>query len=658
MQMDKKRTYTFRTPNIYFGALTFAFIILNHSVYSQQKDSASLQLNEVTIIENKQQTVQTSKKTINLDTLILKNYQNSSLGELLSQQSTIHIKTYGNGNIASTSIRGGNSSQTAVLWNGLNIQNPRLGMSDLSLLPSLAFDNIALEYGGGSALWGSGAMGGSIHLSNKPLFDNAFKTNLTISYGSFGLKKISTGLNLSNSKISSATKIYYTAATNNYQYKDTTDKANPVKEIKHGEYNQKGIIQELGFKLNANQSANIRFWYHNANRNIPSYTENISKQNQIDKSIKLNADWNYHKKKLQSVMRFGYLNDVIEFNDSISKSYNKNYANTLITESDNLYNYKQHQFNFGANFTSYNSYSYFNDSATTPRTLNKLALFAAYKIYLLNNKLNLSATARKEFTSLTPIPITGHVGGKYQLNKAFSLKANGSSSYRQPTLDDLYWPKSGNPNLKPEESYELDGGIVFNYTKNNTHLKFEGTYFNRHTTNWIIWLPLAGGANFTPRNINEVYSRGTETNIEWLFVKNNFRSKFILNTSYVLATNLKSKNENDNSVGRQLIYTPRYSGQCTYILSYKETSLIINQTYTGYRFTSTDNTSWLNPYYLFNIRVSYAYTHKNTKYSFFGNINNAFNKNYMIVSNRPMPLRNFEAGLSINYHKPKTKNKS
>ena len=34
-------------------------------------------------------------------------------------------------------------------------------------------------------------------------------------------------------------------------------------------------------------------------------------------------------------------------------------------------------------------------------------------------------------------------------------------------------------------------------------------------------------------------------------------------------------------------------------------------------------------------------------------INNLFNKNYTVVLNRPMPLRNYEIGLSINYHKIK-----
>ena len=35
----------------------------------------------------------------------------------------------------------------------------------------------------------------------------------------------------------------------------------------------------------------------------------------------------------------------------------------------------------------------------------------------------------------------------------------------------------------------------------------------------------------------------------------------------------------------------------------------------------------------------------------FGNINNLFNKNYVVISNNPMPMRNYEIGIVINYHK-------
>jgi outer membrane cobalamin receptor len=36
---------------------------------------------------------------------------------------------------------------------------------------------------------------------------------------------------------------------------------------------------------------------------------------------------------------------------------------------------------------------------------------------------------------------------------------------------------------------------------------------------------------------------------------------------------------------------------------------------------------------------------------FFGSINNLFNKNYVVISNNPMPMRNYEVGLVVNYQK-------
>ena len=137
------------------------------------------------------------------------------------------------------------------------------------------------------------------------------------------------------------------------------------------------------------------------------------------------------------------------------------------------------------------------------------------------------------------------------------------------------------------------------------------------------------------------------------FKKRNVYIKLILNTSYVLSTNEKSKNENDNSIGRQLIYTPRYTSQGSISMSYKKLNFIFNNTYTGYRFTATDNTNWLNPYYIANIKFSYPYSFNTINMELFCAVNNLFNKNYTVVLNRPMPLRNYEIGLSINYHKIK-----
>lgn len=638
------------------------------TIHAQNTDTTSLQLQEIPIIENKQQIFESSKKTNTIDSLTLARYNTSSLADLLSNQSTIHVKQYGNGNIASTSMRGGNSSHTALLWNGLNIQNALLGQPDLSIVSTDFFNDISLEHGGGSALWGSGAIGGSIHLQNKPIYNQGFKTKLQMSIGSFDTKKIYSGISLSNKRLLSNTKIYYSKSVNNYSYKDTTDRENPNKQVYHANYMAQGIMQEFGFLINSYQKINVRAWYNYLSRNIPSFTGIISKQHQIDENLKLNTDWNYNKKKLRKTIRLGYFHDRLNYSDStdnisnssittIPKITSNSLIKTLIAETDNSFYYRKHTFNIGVNYTAYQASLFsqdFNKDTTYYYHLNKLAVFAAYKLSVLNSKLHYNLVIRKEFTKQTQIPFTGNTGINYQVLEKIGLKINANKSFRQPTLYDLYWNPGGNPNLKPEESYELEGSIVFKHHWKNIYLNIEGTYFNRHTRNWIMWLP-NGSSNWSPINIAEVYSRGTETKTELSYLKKDFQLKIIINTSYVLSTNQKATSENDNSVGRQLIFTPRYNGQTGILIVYQKLNVLFNNNYTGYRFTSTDNTSWVNPYYIANFKWSYNYSFNTINAEVFCSINNLFNKNYVVIPNKPMPLRNYEVGICIKYDKPKNK---
>jgi iron complex outermembrane receptor protein len=93
------------------------------------------------------------------------------------------------------------------------------------------------------------------------------------------------------------------------------------------------------------------------------------------------------------------------------------------------------------------------------------------------------------------------------------------------------------------------------------------------------------------------------------------------------------------------------------VLNYGQLVILFNQSYTGYRFTSTDNTSWLYPYYLANAKIAYVYSFSTVNVEFFASVNNTFNKNYAVVAGRPMPLRNFEAGIALQYtQKKKTNN--
>ncbi|MBS1634677.1 MAG: TonB-dependent receptor [Bacteroidetes bacterium] len=642
-----QRRYYISTFRKAFG-LMLVCVCVHHNLQAQS-DTASHQLKEVTVSSGREQLFGAGKKVQRFDSATQALYQSSSLADLLASQSSMHIKSYGGGNIATMSFRGGNANQTAVTWNGINIQNNMLGQNDLSLINSILFDNISLEFGGSSALWGSGAMSGTVHLDNKPVFDKGISTKLTSSFGSFDTRKLNTAIHLSYKRFVSSTKVYYISSENNYNYKDTSDKESPNKRISHADYTCKGLMQELSFLAGQRHKLSIRAWYNDTYRNLPSYTAGISKQSQTDRNLKLNAEWLYIKQRYTSVIRAAYLSDVLNYNDSLAFIYSKSNSSSVIAESENTWRLHRHVFQAGANYTLYraNTESYAGD-----KRYQKLAFFLSYKWSTSDQKLQTSLSIRQEFSQQYKVPLTGNIGTTYVLCKSISLKVNAAKSFRQPTLNDLYWSPGGNPDLKPEEALGYEGGIVFHKTYKHLELYAEGTFFDRYTSNWIIWLPQANNV-WSPRNITKVHSRGTETNFYAKYGDSDFSVKWFGSTAYVLSTNEQSLSENDNSKGRQLIYTPRYSIQGGLLITLKDMALMYTQNYTGYRFTATDNSSWLNPYSVGNLRLSYGFSFSTIRLQTFFALNNVFNTNYQVVENRPMPLRNFEIGLSIMYHKLK-----
>ncbi|MDF2448698.1 MAG: hypothetical protein K0R26_1202 [Bacteroidota bacterium] len=640
--------------------VSFSYLLLiwvlaktHNPLFGQTKDTSAHILNEIVILENKEAFIKDSKKIIKMDSLSIAHHQTSSLTDLLSNLSTVHVKSYGPGNIASTSIRGGNSNQTAILWNGFNINNPALGMYDLSLVPVQFFDDFTLNYGGGSALWGSGTVGGSIHLNNNPSFNKGFQSKVMMSTGSFGSYKMNTGMLWSRKRFVSNTKVFYQSSENNFTYKDTLDKENQDKTMQNASYLMQGLMQELSFKVNQYHKINLRGWYNYAFRNLPTYFFTNNTRNQKDNNLKISADWSYSRYRIKSITRMAFFDDKNTYNDSLRNTHSKNQTNTFITENENTLQFKNHSINFGVNYTSYllRSQPDANKAIAKMNELNKIAFFSSYKLTAFHSKLTYNASIRKELTSLTEIPFTGNMGLHYKIFPHLAAKLNGATSYRQPTLYDLYWQPGGNEKLKSEEANELEGAFEFKKSINNVWVHFEATYFDRHTKNWITWLPSDKGY-VSPVNIAEVYSRGTETKSEICYVHKNLYIKLAINTAYVLSTYEKNNQENDNSLGRQLIFTPRYTGQAHLLISYKKTSFLFNQNYTGYRFTASDNTSWLMPYYFSNLKCSYAYTIGNSTLNIFGSINNVFNSNYVVMPGSPMPFRNYEIGLTMNYHKP------
>ncbi|MFI5142204.1 MAG: TonB-dependent receptor, partial [Bacteroidia bacterium] len=147
-------------------SLVVSFLLICCFCFSQKNDT--FLLNEVNVTDYRTKKSTENFVQLKIDSATQSAFLTSSLSQLLIQQNGVFVKAYGPGNIASLSIRGSTAQQTAVIWNGMNINNPMLGQADISLLPVGFFNSMSIQKGALSGYWGSGAMAGVLSLQSNP----------------------------------------------------------------------------------------------------------------------------------------------------------------------------------------------------------------------------------------------------------------------------------------------------------------------------------------------------------------------------------------------------------------------------------------------------------------------------------------------------------
>ena len=95
------------------------------------------------------------------DSLVLKENIALSMADILTFNSSIFVKSYGRATLSTVSFRGTSASHTQVTWNGMRINNPMLGMTDFSMIPSYFID--AWHFIGEYGWWWFGRIGEIIY---------------------------------------------------------------------------------------------------------------------------------------------------------------------------------------------------------------------------------------------------------------------------------------------------------------------------------------------------------------------------------------------------------------------------------------------------------------------------------------------------------------
>lgn len=588
-----------------------------------QNDSIQY-LDEVRISDNKLKNFSSSQSVQVLTDSIL-NKNQSSLTSLLNYNTVIYFKENGLGMVSSPSFRGTTAQQTAVIWNGININSQLLGQSDFNTLTTRDFKDITVRAGGGSVIYGSSAIGGSIHLNNELDFTRRFSNDLRVDYGSFNTYGVNYKINLSDEKFSFQASISRNASDNDYKYVDSDWKN------LNGEYYNTSLNTTFGYKINSNNYLKFYSQFFDGERHFSVLFASEVKTKYQDFNTRNMLEWSSLFGKFTSKVKVAALSEKYKYFSNIdSDSHTFGEVKTYIGKYDLAFDVNNDmKLNAVLDYTRNDGNG--SDIKAEKRDIASASLLLKHK---LTSKLLYEASIRKEFTDNYKSPVLFSVGGTYAFTDFYTLKINGSRNFRIPSFNDLYWQPGGNEDLKPESSYQVEVGNNFHF--GNFNLSVTGYRIN--IDDMLRWVPLGGV--WTPENTNKVNTYGVEGLLNWSkrFGKHNF----LLNGTYAYTI---SENEETK---KQLIYVPYHKATSSLAYSYKKFSADYQFLYNGEVFTRSDNNSKynLNAYFVSNASVAYDFGQKYT-YQLGFQVLNLFNEKYANVENRFLPGRNFNIYLTL-----------
>ncbi len=587
-------------------------------------------------------------KTEVQDSNTMRSFENSNLGELLLQKSSLYVKSNGVSGLSSVSIRGTGTSHTAVLWNGFNLQNPMNGGMDFSLLPVSFANKITIHYNGMSSLNGSGAIGGAIQLTNLPEFDKGLDVSLGGTYGSFANYSGDVKLNWSNLRTAFSLKAFYHEGLNNFPFKNNASLGSPNVSQTHAELKQLAVMLDNANKINEKNLLTYRLWFQTGQREIPpNMTQTLADANQTDQSFRTALEWKNDGKKYKLFVRSALFVEQYRY-EELSKLINSASKSVSSISEAEVYCkiFPFHTLNLGLH------YSYFTantDYYQKQQFRNEIALFLSYLINSKKDRWKINISLRQEYANHGFIPIMPSVGMDVRIVKELFAYANFSRNFRMPTLNDLFWFPGGNPNLKPESGYAEEIGLKHLIKWKKTQFNYTVSVFNNNVENWIVWLP--SNSYWSPQNILSVWSRGTEASLAFAYFPGKSLLEISGKFSYVKATTQKSNNA--SAIGKQLIYTPEVNANIHVSFGYKLYLFSYNMEYVAARYTSPDNSAKIKPYLLGNLQIAKEFRLKKFAFRAFVHINNIWNQSYQTIAWQAMPGINIKTGIKINFnHNP------
>jgi len=536
------------------------------------------------------------------------------------------VQNGGAGKLATVILRGGSSTHTSVMIDGVKVKSTTTGSFDLSGINVDDIERIEIIKGPQSTLYGSEAMAGVINIITKK-GKGKTKIETSLEAGSYGTYKPSVTISGGDEKTDYRVTGSYLSTDGISAAKDGTEKDG---------YKNLSVSGRFGFKPAKILDLELSGRYYYDRSELDAFG--------VDD---LNYIQHGHHYIISGKGRV-YLSDIWEQVLTISRtwdswryrdpdtSWNNADITTAINTIDwqhNLYPSDTYTLTVGAEYRV----EYGENEGMFDKSVDNVGVYINNKLKVLNDDLIINAGLRYDDHETSGSETTYKVGAVYNIRPVeLKVKTSYGTGFRTPTLNELFyndpWGSSGNIDLKPEKSRSWEIGIEKDIVKERVSLSV--TYFNQRYEDLIQWIETPPGSwIYMPQNIAVAEIKGIELNTD-IKITENTRLK----ASY---THLDTE---DKDTGNELPRRPSDKIGISLECSRGSARFVLGYIFASKAYDDPNNTKELSPYSLVNLSGSYRVARN---ISLFGRIENLLDEDYETAKGYNAPGLSAYAGIRL-----------
>lgn len=653
--------------------LPLFFLLLPGALFAQ-KDTTTKKLKDVKVSASPLPQIQTIAPSQQITSNDFDRYGAYNIADAIRDFPGVIIKDYGGiGGLKTVSVRGLGANHTGILYDGVQINDAENGQVDLGKLNLNNVQQITLYNGQPPNICQPARSFASASILSittvKPdlTIDKPYLITAGIKAGSFGLVNpyLQWQQRLGNNW-SFIVNSYTENANGQYKYVINNGSTNSEQTRIGSDISAQQIDGSLYWAKNDSNKFNFHINYYNSDRGLPGavilYTPPPIGQRLWNQDFFAQAGYEYTWKTGFHLL----------LNTKFSQDF-LHYLNPQFPNSAGLLDqhFTQREF-YQSAAISYHllpnwEVSYATDLAVNnmdadianfhyPTRVTLLNVFASNlvlgRVTLQASLLNTNITETVRTGSTTPnrniYSPTIMATMKPFNDKSFQLRGFYKYIFRLPTFNELYYGFVTNTNLKPELTNQYDAGIT--YSKSLTgwldYITFTTDAYYNNVTNKIVYIPtLYSGSS---QNFGKVDIKGLDASVKTQAkLVSGYKVLLAVNYSYQQALNVTDPTSTEYL--NQLPYIPKNTLALNAGITKGKVGVYYNQVISSSRYYNNNNLpdDYLPAYSVGDASIVYKGSFKRWPVVLSAEVNNVFNKNYVVVQSYPMPGRSFRFSFQI-----------